>query len=175
MKRIAIDMDDVMADTTARIIEWYERDFNTSVNRADLIGKRISEFVPKEHERVINDYSRHPDVFKDLSIIPESQRVIEALTKEYEVFIVTAAIAFPNSYLPKYEWLKEHFPFIDIRNVVFCGHKYMIDADYMIDDHPRNLEHFKGKGLLFTTEHNRLETRFERVDNWFDVENLLLS
>lgn len=174
MKRIAIDMDDVMADTTSRIVEWYERDFNVKFNRADLVGKWFTDAIPQEHQPIVQKYSSHPDVFKNLAIIPESQRVIEALCEKYEVFIVTAAIAYPNSYLPKYEWLVKHFPFINIRNVVFCGHKYMIDADYMIDDHPRNLEHFKGKGLLFTTEHNSLETRFERVDNWFDVENMLL-
>lgn len=173
-QRIAIDMDDVLADTTGRIIEWYERDFKVKFNRADLIGKWFTEIVPKEHQAVVQKYSRHPDVFRDLGIIPESQRVVEALVKKYEVFIVTAAIAYPNSYLPKYDWLQAHFPFIPIKNVVFCGHKHMIDADYMIDDHPRNLEGFKGKGLLFTTEYNSLETRFERVDNWFDVENLLL-
>ncbi|MFT6149780.1 MAG: 5'(3')-deoxyribonucleotidase, partial [Saprospiraceae bacterium] len=37
-----------------------------------------------------------------------------------------------------------------------------------------NFEKFKGKGLLFTAEHNMNETRYERVDNWFDVENVLL-
>lgn len=174
MKRIAIDMDDVMSDTSGRKIEWYERDFGVKLDRSQMKGMYVSQFVPKEHQKIVSDYSNHPDFFWNFGIIPECQRVVEALTEKYEVFIVTAAIPFPNSYNAKYEWLREHFPFFDIRNIVFCGHKYMIDADFMIDDHAYNFEKFKGKGLLFTCEHNMNETRYERVDNWFDVENVLL-
>jgi 5'-nucleotidase len=174
MKRIAIDMDEVMADTMGRKIEWYERDYKVKLNRADMKGKYLSQYVPREHRDVVINYSKHVGFFKDLAVVPESQRVIEALNEKYELFIVTAAIPYPNSYVHKYEWLKEHFPFIDERFIVFCGHKYMIEADYLIDDHAYNFEKFKGKGILYTCEHNMNETRYERVDNWFDVENMFL-
>lgn len=174
MKRIAIDMDDVMADTSQRKIDWYERDFGIQLNKADIKGTYVSRYVKAEHQPQVRAYSKHKDFFWDLKVMPESQRVIEALMEKYEVFIVTAAMPFPNSYNAKYEWLRQYFPFIDIRNVVYCGHKYVIDADYLIDDHAYNLESFNGKGILFTAPHNTDETRFERVDNWFDVENLFL-
>jgi 5'(3')-deoxyribonucleotidase len=174
MERIAIDMDDVMADTSQRKIDWYERDFGIKINKADIEGKYVTHYVPKEHYEHVRAYSKHKDFFWDLKVAPESQRVIEALTEKYEVFIVTAAMPFPNSYNAKYEWLRQYFPFIDIRNVVYCGHKYIIDADYLIDDHAYNLESFNGKGILFTAPHNTNETRFERVDNWFDVEQIFL-
>lgn len=175
MKRIAIDMDDVMSDTTGRKIEWYERDFKVKVNREEMKGKYLNQHVPIKHKGAVREYARHPEFFKELDIFPECQRVIEDLTKKFDVFIVTATMPYPNSYVYKYEWMKKNFPFIDIRNVVYCGHKYMIDADYMIDDHAYNLETFKGKGLLYSCEHNSEDTRFERLDNWFDVENFFLN
>lgn len=171
MKRIAIDMDDVMADTSQRKLDWYERDFGVKLNKNDIKGRYVSDAIPKEHYNQVRAYSKHKDFFWNLNIMSESQRVVRALTQKYDVYIVTAAIAYPNSYHAKYEWLREHFPFIDIRNVVYCGHKHMIDADYLIDDHAYNLESFKGEGLLYTAPHNTDETRFERLDNWFDVEN----
>ncbi|HMQ89055.1 MAG TPA: 5'(3')-deoxyribonucleotidase, partial [Flavilitoribacter sp.] len=67
-------------------------------------------------------------------------------------------------------WLADHFPFIHWKNIVFCGDKSIIKADYMIDDHVKNLLNFDGKGLLFTASHNAEETRFTRVNNWREVE-----
>jgi 5'(3')-deoxyribonucleotidase len=174
MKRIAIDMDDVMADTSQRKLDWYERDFGVKLNKNGIKGMYVTEAVPQEHHEQVLAYSKHKDFFWDLKIIAESQRVIRALMEKYEIYIVTAAIPFPNSYNAKYEWLRQYFPFIDIRNVIYCGHKHIIDADFLIDDHAYNLESFKGEGLLFTAPHNTTEDRFERMDNWFDVENFFL-
>ncbi len=39
MKRIAIDMDEVIADANLRIIDWYERDFRRRVTFEELQGK----------------------------------------------------------------------------------------------------------------------------------------
>jgi len=169
MKRIAIDMDDVMADTSQRKLDWYERDFGVKYDKLKIDNQLINDFVPEEHRAHVRMYSKHKDFFWDLNIMPDCQSIMEQLTKKYEVFIVTAAIPFPNSYNAKYEWLKTHFPFIDERNIVFCGHKYIIDADYLIDDHAYNLEPFKGKALLYTAPHNTTEDRFERLNNWKEI------
>ena len=37
-------------------------------------------------------------------------------------------------------WLRRHFPFIAPSNIVFCGDKSIVDADYLIDDRPRHLQ-----------------------------------
>lgn len=175
MKRIAIDMDDVMADTSQRKLDWYERDFGVKYNKGSIDNQLINDFIPSEHQVHVSLYSQHKDFFWDLDIMPNCQAILEQLTEKFEVFIVTAAIPFPNSYNAKYEWLKEHFPFIDERNIVFCGHKYIIDADYLIDDHPFNLETFKGTGLLYTAPHNTAEKRFERVNDWQEVKDYFLN
>ena len=101
--------------------------------------------------------------------MPGSQEVVRELMEDYEVFITTAAMEFRASLEDKFDWLKENFPFIPWTNVVFCGDKSVIRADYMVDDHPYNLRKFEGKGLLFTATHNIDETEFTRVDNWEEV------
>jgi 5'(3')-deoxyribonucleotidase len=70
--------------------------------------------------------------------------------------------------------MKLHFPFITWKNIVFCGHKHMIQADYLIDDHEKNLTTFTGTPLLFSAPHNLHITEFERVSSWIDVKNKLL-
>ena len=80
-----------------------------------------------------------------------------------------------NSFAAKYEWLKEHFPFISELNFVFCGDKSVINADFLIDDSPRHFKNFKGKGILFTAPHNIHEGSFLRVNNWGEVKAYFLT
>ena len=81
---------------------------------------------------------------------------------------------FPNSLLEKSEWLDEHFPFIPWQRRILCGHKHILKGDILIDDRAYNLEHFKGKSLLFTSPHNINIHNLERVDNWKEVERKLM-
>jgi 5'(3')-deoxyribonucleotidase len=50
----------------------------------------------------------------------------------------------------------------------------MIQADYLIDDHEKNLKTFNGTPLLFTAPHNLHIHEYQRVDTWDAVANLLL-
>jgi len=86
---------------------------------------------------------------------------------------VSAAMEFPQSLTEKYEWLQEHFPFISWRNIIFCGDKSIINTDYMIDDHVKNLDYCKGKTFIYTAGHNIHIDRHTRVNNWDEVVQLL--
>ena len=81
---------------------------------------------------------------------------------------------FPNSLNDKLDWLNEHLPFLTWRQVVFCGDKRMIEGDYMIDDHARNLVHFKGKPYLYSTVHNAGEKGYDRINNWKEAAGIFL-
>lgn len=60
--------------------------------------------------------------------------------------------------------------------MVFCGSKAIIDADIMIDDHLKNLDHFRGETLMFSQPHNLLwqGPKHKRVNSWLEIENTLL-
>jgi 5'(3')-deoxyribonucleotidase len=59
--------------------------------------------------------------------------------------------------------------FIPDKNIVFCGDKSIIRADFMIDDSVPNLKAFTGQGIVFTAPHNALDADFPRVNRWLDV------
>ena len=173
--RIAIDMDEVMADSLTRHLQLYNDEFGANLRKQDLQGKPLHLTVPEAHRRRIDEIALSDGFFWDLDVMPGCQEVIRDLTERFDVFIVTAAMEFPNSFLPKHAWLQEHFPFLDIRNVVYCGDKSIVDADIMIDDRIRNLEQFEGMRILFSAPHNLNEKRFLRVNSWKEVRALLLG
>ena len=169
MLRILIDMDDVVADTTKRFLDWYERDFGVRYTSEQLHGFKLSEIVPPEHKQKVLMYPHQKDFFKDLPVIEDSKEVIEALNKKHEVFIVSAAMEFKHSLYDKFEWLDEHFSFIPWKRRVFCGDKTIAKGDVLIDDHDFNLSVFAGRAIVFTAPHNAHYTEYERLDRWLDA------
>lgn len=175
MKKICIDMDEVMADAVAEHLFRYNRDFNENITVGDLEGKWLWDVVNQDRHGALEAYLRSEDFFAVLSVMPDAQRVIKALQKDYEVFIATAAMEVPTSFTAKYKWLGEHFPFIPASHIVFCGDKGILRADYLIDDNPRQLRRFAGEGILYHSHHNVNVTGYRRVRNWLEVEQLFLS
>jgi 5'(3')-deoxyribonucleotidase len=175
VKRICIDMDEVMADALAEHLLRYNRDHNENLTLADLQGKWLWDVVSSDRHHTLEGYLRSEDFFENLAVMPESRRVMRRLQQSYDVFIATAAMEVPTSFHQKFRWLAKHFPFIPPSHIVYCGDKCILDADYLIDDNPRQLRRFKGEGILFTSPHNVAVKGFRRVNDWLDVEKLFLS
>ncbi|UUZ79630.1 hypothetical protein LJK88_31595 [Paenibacillus sp. P26] len=173
MQRIAIDMDEVVADFNTKHLRVFNRDYHENLTVNDLMGTRLRELRPHLQKEIIA-YLQDPTFFRDLDVMKDSQQVIRELSERYEVFITTAAMEFPASFGAKYEWLKEHFGFLNDMNFVFCGDKSIIHADYLIDDNARHFKRFAGQGILFTAPHNMNETGYVRVNNWPEVRDYFL-
>jgi 5'(3')-deoxyribonucleotidase len=167
-------MDEVIADAVAEHILRYNRDHDAKITKDDLHGKWLWDVVSLDHHPALESYLRSEDFFEVLNVMPDAQRVLEALQRKYEVFIATAAMEFPTSFMPKFRWLERHFPFIPPSHIVFCGNKSIIHADYLIDDNPRQLRFFSGEGILFESPHNVAVTGFRRVKSWREVEEMFL-
>jgi 5'(3')-deoxyribonucleotidase len=174
MQRIAIDMDDVIADTIGHYLRLYNADFGRNLQREDLNGKHVFASVPPEDVPRVRQYFQKESFFSEIDVMPGSQEVVKALASRYEVFVATAAMEVPDSFTPKFRWLQQHFPFVAANNIVFCGDKSIIHADFLIDDNVRHFARFQGEGILFTAPHNGHETRWRRVNGWQEVRALFL-
>lgn len=169
LKRICVDMDEVMADTLAEFLRRYNEHFNEEVVPEDLYGKGLWEVAPLDRQQQLRAFLDAEDFFEVLDVMPGAQEVLRRLAPRFEIFIATQAMVVPNSLGPKYRWLERHFPFIPPTHYVFCGDKAILKADYLIDDQVYNLKRFAGTGLLYSAPHNLTATGYTRVNNWQDV------
>ena len=165
-------MDGVLADVYSQFIKMHAAEFGQIVSAAEINGRPEAEVFPNERK-----YVNSSGFFRGAPVMENSQRILEALNKKYKIFIVSAAMEFPNSLSEKQSWLAEHFSFISWQQMVFCGSKEIIKADIMIDDHFKNLNFFSGETILFTQPHNIFADagQHKRVENWIDIEQLLLG
>jgi len=169
VRRICVDMDEVMADTLSEHLRRYDEAFDEALTPSDLAGRGLWQVAPEDRQQQVRAFLDAEDFFEDLPLMAGSQEVLQDLTGRFDVFIATQAMTVPNSLGPKYRWLQRHFPFIPPQNYVFCGNKCILLADYLIDDLPRNLDRFEGQGLLYTAPHNLSADGYTRVNNWQDV------
>jgi 5'-nucleotidase len=173
--RIAIDMDEVLADTVTKELSIYNREHGTSIGKADLVGRTLDQIVCAEHKDRVRSYPMAGDFFRDIPGMLGSERVLSRLFERHEIFVVSAATEYPRSFSAKYEWIKEHFSFVPDSRIVLCGDQSIIAADYLIDDNAHHFERFRGHGLLFNAPHNLDERRYERLKDWDDIERRFLA
>jgi len=168
--RIAVDMDEVIADYFGEQVARYESWSGAAVDISATEGKRLRECVPPEHEEFVRRLPRTPGFFANLKIIGGSRDALEVLSQHSRIYIVSAATEYPNSLCEKFDWLATNFPFIDWRQIVLCGDKSIIRAEYMIDDNIHHLRRFEGEKILFDSPHNRkVPDPVHRVHNWDEV------
>ena len=167
-KTIAVDIDGVLADTVGYYLTKLHELTGQVVDRKSLEGKSEKEAIedPALFFKVLNT----PGFFRTIPVMPGALETMLFLNAHFELYICSAAMEFPNSFREKFDWIREHFSYVDWKHIIFCGNKNIVATDYMLDDYPRNLEYFQGTGILFSAFHNCAETRFDRVDNWEDVK-----
>ena len=170
-KTIAIVMDGVIADVEVQLLNWYEKEVGVKLTAEQIAGRPEAEAFP-EHGAV-RRFINTPGFFRTLPVMQGAIQAVKYLMEKYEVYIVSAAMEFPLSLTEKYEWLQEHFPFISWRNIIFCGDKSIIDTDFLIDDHCKNLDFCKGKAIMFNAFHNVNMNHHVRANNWDEVIALI--
>ena len=174
MERVIIDMDDVIADPLQAMVAWYKETYKQEVDFSKMSGSWLYGF-PEEHHKLVRGRLNEPGFFRHLPVMKDAVDVLKEMNQRYEIFIVSAAVEFPNSLKDKYEWLQDNFPFFTWKQIVFSGEKRMVYGDYMIDDHVRHLKHFKGKPLLYTSIHNLNENGYDRINNWLEAADIFLK
>ncbi|MBE8712499.1 5' nucleotidase, NT5C type [Sphingobacterium hungaricum] len=171
-KRLIVDMDGVLADVYQQFFKYEKEQFQLTINPDDCAGVPEEQVFPHLSEYIHND-----SFFLDAPLMEGSKEVFEKLNKQYDLYIVSAAMEFPNSLRQKLAWLQNHFPFIKWQQIVFCGSKEVIKGDIMIDDHFKNLDYFDGKTYLFAQPHSihKDAGRHERVQSWSEIAQALLA
>lgn len=167
---LAIDMDEVLADTLGWQLCLYNQRFGMHVVPADLEGVDLIDIVPDEHKVWAADIFNEPGFFANIPPMPGSLAAMERLCHNHRVYIASAATEFPNSFREKMDWIARYLPQIGVQRIVFCGEKSVLDVDCLIDDTPSHFANLSGTPLLFDAPHNRKENRYSRVAGWNEVE-----
>lgn len=171
--RIAIDMDEVIADAFVKHLDQYNQQAGANLTREMISRKGLNALISVEQREVFHAIPHADGFFADMDLVTGSREALLELSRNHDIFITSAAMEVPGSFADKFQWLGTHFPFIPPSRIVFCGDKNIINADVLIDDRSRHFEGFRGTGILFTAPHNATEAAELRANNWNDVLKIL--
>ena len=171
--RIAVDMDEVIADAFGKHLSHYNQRVGANLTPELVRAKGLAALIPAELREDYHAVPHADGFFADLKVIEGSQEALLELSRHHDVYITSAAMEVPSSFADKYQWMEMHFPFIPPSRIVFCGDKEIVDADVLIDDRSRHFKGFRGTGILFTAPHNAAEAAPLRAHNWNDVLKIL--
>ncbi len=186
MKKIMVDMDDVLCEKG--FIRMINEFLETNYEQEDANSYYINDLIPKERLKEWAEWYSTKNAYDYVDIVKDSQEVMEKLNKVYDVYIATAYVfrdapeVSGKTLNDKYNFLLKNFPFIDPHKFIFISNKDLLDADIRIDDSPKKLMGKAELKLLFTAYHNKNMTEeelkqnnFVRVNNWKEVEEILLK
>ena len=108
--RIAVDMDEVLADALGKQLRAYNEHFGANGTAEELHGLELADIVPQEHQPWVLGMLHQPGFFADLEWIPGAREEMEKLCAAHDIFIASAATEFPTSFVDKLNWLERHLP-----------------------------------------------------------------
>lgn len=171
--RIAVDMDEVIADSFTRHLSLYNQATGANLTREMVSQHGLEALIPRERREQFHAIPYGDGFFADLEVLPGSREALLKLSQNHDVYITSAAMEVPTSFADKFQWMAQNFPFIPPSRTVFCGDKNIVNADVLIDDRSRHFKGFRGTGILFTAPHNANEAPALRANNWEEVLEIL--
>jgi len=171
---LAIDMDEVIADSISLLIKQYNKEHQANLSKELLWGKTIYDCLPESHIALMKAYQNSADFYQRVSLVEGAKEGIAILAKQYDIYILSAALEFPNSLAARCAFIEQHFPELSWKKVIFSANKPLIKADFIVDDMVENLKGFGDRGFLFTAYHNANVEYPYRVSSWNEcVEKLI--
>lgn len=186
---IAIDLDDVLADSLNSFIEFYNKHYDKTLKYEDFIAYTLSEIkgIPREEENRILEHFDESNYFDNIKPMKDAVEVIEKLSKNHEIIIITSRTKDKEEKTKK--WVNKFFK--DIKRIYFIRKNYHekpktkaeickeFNADVLIEDnlsYAKNCAESGVKVLLFDYPWNKVENLpplVKRVKSWAEILNVL--
>lgn len=176
--RIGIDMDGVLCDLTASVVEKLNRYHGESLSVEDITKYDFQKNCKNATREDVFQYFCEPGFFRHLAPIRGAVENVNRLIDDgHEIIIISACRTGQEC---KLQWLKNHIPRISEKNCIFTWKKELIDVDILIEDHGKNLLKWRQHWdqyrpvedrwpILFTQPYNAEYDNFIRHDSWDSI------
>ncbi len=185
MKKMLIDIDDVLCEPT--FLDEVNLFLGSNYTPDDVIMRRFAKECGSE-EKVKEFYLglRDKNLYTNAKIFEDAVETLKKLNEKFEIYICSACIMnnieteSGNFFKHKYEFLIQHFPFLNPKHFIFSNEKNIFNVDIQIDDNICHLQNNTKTKILYTASHNVEFTDQElkqqnivRMNNWKEIDEFL--
>lgn len=177
MLRIAIDFDETLFPTLERVIEIYNKRYNTNIEMSQITTYNLAGSLSAEVADELIDLFVDKNVYSCLQPYKGAPRAIKALIEQgHEVYIATSTDVRNMEY--KEQLLQKHFPFIPKNNFIRIHNKSLLNVDVLVEDKLDNLKSTFADRVCFDQPWNRdKDTDYvysiARVRHWGEIINVI--
>lgn len=176
--KILLDQDQVLCQWTERVLEWFNRDYGTSIKITDVKDWGLAKTLGPAGRDFIRSCMRWPEFYTRLDPVPGAIEGTEwLLNRGHEVRIVTAVPASAGiAYHGKQQWLRDRMPFFELDWFVAHQLKWEVEGDLLLDDGPHNIKGFmerNRKVAVFDCPWNKDVVGTWRVRDWQHFKELI--
>lgn len=186
--KIAIDIDDVLADFVTSLCRFHNDKYGTSLTRENFHSYRVSEVWGGTDEEAISKIFEFHDsrYFRDIAPVDGSIEAINNLSKRFDLAVLTSR---HRKFEPEtVEWLETYFHGAFTNKIYFSHNSYAdfgntkrksdfcmeINIAFLIEDSLEYAKECRRTGTrvyLFDRPWNRKEepTGITRVKNWQEI------
>lgn len=193
-KIVALDLDEVVVETSPMILKNYNKTYGTNVKLSDYYQDNLKTWNVPDLDTLVKRVNEYAESKEYMSLKPVQIAIdtIHKLQEKYKLYIITGRPDFIE--LATRKWLAKNFPEV-FEDVIFSNfftpgglnrrHKgdicVELGVDVLVDDH---LEHITSaatngvRGLLFGNfpwnQAAQLPPNVQRVKDWHEVAAILL-
>lgn len=191
-KRLLLDCDEVIVDSGfMKLINEY---LGTNYKLEDYTEYYIDKLlIPEDKLDGFAVYIRDRNFYEDPIIMKDAVRVLEKLSKKYDIYVCSACVSPLNvegsgrKFKDKYEFLLKYFPFLDPYKFIFTCSKNVFKVDIQIDDRYCNMDDKECLNILFPSYHNKdideeelkkrniIRAGLDEDNAWNVIEEMLLK
>ena len=145
-KRIAVDLDDTIADVTSNVIDMIRKEYGIGIKKEDITDYNINLFAKIGKDKVMDAFVRAWDNKSMIALMDKDiPRVMAELRKDYVIDIFTATSGKLEAVLA---WLyMNNIRFDNFVHLRSSREKLgFSDYDAFIDDNPMVAEHYSSAG-----------------------------
>lgn len=134
--KILLDVDGVLAQTTEKVLELYNKEHDQNVCVRDLTHWHFEQCACLKHDA--NKWFLQEGFFRDIKVAPGAQEMVRTLSRQGHDLLIATAITY-TGYADRHDWLEEWFPEIPASNYLFGSRKDVLTGDFILDDKVANL------------------------------------
>ena len=177
MSRIAIDFDETLFGTLAKVIEVYNKNNNANIELSQITEYNLYDCLPEDVANDILELFVDKSIYNNLQPYKGAIRTVKTLVEQgHEVYIATSADVRNMEW--KEELLQKHFPFIPKQNLIRIHNKALLNVDILIDDKLDNLKSTFADRVCFDQLWNRdadadYVYSISRAHHWGEITNII--
>lgn len=177
MALILVDLDGTVVNLTRKWFRVLREEFGDLHLNPDALSPVWDVDRISRGGAAVYDILLRPGFFRDLEPYPHAVETLwELHAAGHDIVIVTDAG--PHNYADKLDWVKEHLPFVPVRNFVATGRKELLAGNVILDDSPHVLEACVRAGrltLAMDRPYNAHVRGCLRAAEWPDVMEIIMG